>query len=711
MYDYAHAKPSGKRYERVGEELNYTLIPVFADKPGTPEPRKGRSRLVPLFDLPMEDVSVCKGGDDAWYLAGTVASQIEDRKSKNKNSADFQNNDGIYLWRSTDLDTWTPLGKVWDIEKDGSAWAKQYRIPGDQPLRDDFCRGVTAPEIHFVGGSYYLAYSMNGRGTGLLKSKSGKAEGPYEDLGRVTAIGEAPSLFAAADGNRYWLWGQGAQIAKIDLAKGTLQNPANDLLPRLVHYKGGNYAAASGYWDVTGPFMYEYFDIDTKTRRFALSFSAVTQFNERAHRDALLAVADSLDGVFKSAMRMIPHGGQTTVFTGPGGEYWATYSGSDPSAVLRDRPGIVPMEAYKSYAYQNEPIRWPRMVQGDHYTTRGPWLELMPPKGLNEYTSADPELFHAPDGYYYYSASPQGLWKHYSNTTGGLRYWRSKNLEGPYEDIGWLYTMEQMRGEPKWPDIDEKYKHWNTHKMAWEPWMGYGKGSYWVTLWFGGTGWGKDVCWKQSIGALLKSESGKAEGPYKLHWVSHSSNLQGLLFDDDGSVYGFADGPLWKMNENLDGMDMAWTERDGKTQPSIMGKKGIKSFSNMTNGRLMTEDCNLLFSKIDGRYVARGLTGNNSYDGVFSWADDIRGPYTYLGVIPHLGNGPIVKDSQGRWVTIPQCGNTASFASPFRDSDKTKDNSMFMYEAVFDLKSEKPSVWPRHDLGHLDDTVYRTFGQ
>jgi hypothetical protein len=78
-----------------------------------------RSRLQPLFDTPLRDTSICKGGDGAWYLTGTPA--------------DFQNNDGICLWRSTDCKTWTEIGPVWSIERQGSAWQKQYRVNPDNP--------------------------------------------------------------------------------------------------------------------------------------------------------------------------------------------------------------------------------------------------------------------------------------------------------------------------------------------------------------------------------------------------------------------------------------------------------------------------------------------------------------------------------------------------------------------------------------------------
>jgi hypothetical protein len=314
--------------------------------------------------------------------------------------ADFENNDGIYLWRSTDLDTWTPLGKVWDIERDGGAWQKEYRIPGNNLLRTDFCRGVTAPEIHFLDGAYYLAYSMNGRGTGLLKSKTGKAEGPYEDLGRLSAMGESPSIFAdVADGKRYWLWGRGLQIAPLAAAGNALEGPARDLMTDFIPHRphGWDYVNRVSWWDVTAPFLFTAIDPRTKKPVYALTFSAVTQVSHRANRDTLIAIADGLLGPYDAAKRMIPHGGQTSVFAGPKGELFATFWGADPTGIWRDRAGIVPLEWF---IHMERP--WPRMVQGDYHTRRG-WGSIQPIEGIP--AARDPHLFAAPDGHFYYSMS------------------------------------------------------------------------------------------------------------------------------------------------------------------------------------------------------------------------------------------------------------------------------------------------------------------
>ena len=68
---------------------------------------------------------------------------------------------------------------------------------------------MVSPEIHFHKNTYWITYSMNAQGTGLLKSTTGKPEGPYEDLGRFTGQGTDASLFVDDDGTGYWLVGQG----------------------------------------------------------------------------------------------------------------------------------------------------------------------------------------------------------------------------------------------------------------------------------------------------------------------------------------------------------------------------------------------------------------------------------------------------------------------------------------------------------------------
>lgn len=661
MYDYARSKPSGTSKRTVAET--------------------GRSYPTPLFDLPMADLSIVRGDGDIWYLTGTVASKFEGGATR----PDFANNDGIYLWQSTDLETWTPMGKVWDIEKDGSAWTKAYRIPGDNPVRADFCRGVTAPEISFSDGAFWIAYSINGRGTGLLKSKTGKAEGPYEDIGRITALGESPSLFIdkTGDGGIYWLWGKGLQCARMKPGRDRLDSGGVDLYLSIIQDPNIFNFSSVDLWDVTAPHLFVIPDAGKGKPAYSLTFSAVTQTFSRANRDAVIAMADSLFGVYYGMLRMIPNGGQTSVFTGPGGGWYASFFGADPSAVFRDRPGIVPLEvAYPLYAGQR--YKWPRRAPYDFYTERGPWAEKhVQPVGLEQFQWRDPFTHAAPNGFFYLTASPSIPAQVFE---GGARAWRAKDILGPWEDLGFLYTMEQMRDDPNWPEIKDKSDlDWNNNKGAWEVQIEFAKGTYWMTCWFGGHGWGKDVCWKKSSSALLKSLSGKPEGPYKLHKIWGRPGLTGILEGNNEKVY------------LLEGACMITPLNNDLTE---IIPKATLTLEKSVDGRQLAMDCGFTMHRIGKRYLRLGTVAHGTYDTAAFWSDSIEGPWHFMGVIPRLGNSSIVKNRDGKWYpAFPQAWRGANYDAPTKGT--------FTYELTVNLDGPSPSLWPTHDLDHLDQAIYR----
>src|SRR5260221_671823 len=72
------------------------------DYPHTGEP--AMPLVKPILDEPLRDVSICKGGDDYYYLTGTLGPNF------------MTANEGIKIWRSKDLKKWEPLGLVWCID-------------------------------------------------------------------------------------------------------------------------------------------------------------------------------------------------------------------------------------------------------------------------------------------------------------------------------------------------------------------------------------------------------------------------------------------------------------------------------------------------------------------------------------------------------------------------------------------------------------------
>lgn len=85
-------------------------------------------------------------------------------------------------------------------------------------LHDLPSRAVWAPEIHYLCGNYYICLSMAPSGTSILKSTTGKAEGPYSHaLSREKPItgGINATLFEDDDSRVYFTWGSATQIVEM----------------------------------------------------------------------------------------------------------------------------------------------------------------------------------------------------------------------------------------------------------------------------------------------------------------------------------------------------------------------------------------------------------------------------------------------------------------------------------------------------------------
>jgi xylan 1,4-beta-xylosidase len=168
---------------------------------------------------PLREPSVCRGSDGTYYLTGTVGTD---------QPADFYENDGIYLWKSADLKTWTALGCVMALRDQPYElygpyrWLHKMQVPPDE-YREQRVFGAVAPEIHYARDTFWLTISMSRQGTGLLRSTTGKAEGPYELVDLLTTRGGDPSLFV--DGADFWWLMDGGFIGKLATTKPHKHSP------------------------------------------------------------------------------------------------------------------------------------------------------------------------------------------------------------------------------------------------------------------------------------------------------------------------------------------------------------------------------------------------------------------------------------------------------------------------------------------------------
>jgi xylan 1,4-beta-xylosidase len=271
-------------------------------------------KIEPLFDYPLRDTSICLGPDDTYYLTGTTG----DTKTW------WEVNDGgIRVWKSKDLKKWEPLGPVWTFAKN-TTWQKESKGEKGNTLH-----ALWAPEIHYFKNTFWLTYCINYGGTGILKSTSGKAEGPYVDVkpdGPLTGQIDA-SLFCDDDGKVYFVWQNGMVARLKDDMSGLAEEPQ--------HLKPAN-AEQVGF---EGAFITK---IDGRYRLLCAEFNQ--HENGPATYDCMIAESDKLYGPYGDRYLAIPHGGHNMLFKGLQGEWWSTFFGSDPVAPFRERPAILPVE-------------------------------------------------------------------------------------------------------------------------------------------------------------------------------------------------------------------------------------------------------------------------------------------------------------------------------------------------------------------------------
>ncbi|MCF7732902.1 MAG: family 43 glycosylhydrolase [Akkermansiaceae bacterium] len=270
------------------------FIRRFTNAPGVP-------RLKPLFDFPVRDTCVCVG-PDAYYLIGTTGAPSW-----------WVTNEGIRIWKSKDLKDWEPMGLVWSFAKD-LTWQKKQ---GDR-------QAIWAPEMHFINGTYWISYCVNYAGTGILKSTSGKPEGPYLDIkedGPLTGEIDA-SLFQDVDGKVYFVY----QNGKIARMKDDLTGLAGE--PRLL--KPAN-AAQVGF---EGAYLFRTND------RYYLSCADFT--DGRYH--CYVASSKNLMGPYGNRYLAIPHGGHNSFFKDKQGNWWSTFFGNDGDAAFKERAAILPVQ-------------------------------------------------------------------------------------------------------------------------------------------------------------------------------------------------------------------------------------------------------------------------------------------------------------------------------------------------------------------------------
>jgi beta-xylosidase len=291
------------------------VVPMTLASPGFIRPteevvlEKGAvGNLKPIADFPIRDPHISTGPDGTYYMTGT-----SDKPHRNF----WDRNNQLHVWRSSDLQEWQHVAKVWDLSENGTWENNIYQNP---------C--LWAPEMIYLYETFWITYSLQGGGTGLIKSVSGHAEGPYIDMGRMTNTDIDSSFFLDEDGEVYFVW----QDGKIARMKKNMTGFAEE--PRKLLCSDGKRV---GY---EGAFIVKY------KGKYILG-AAEWNGDKRVDGtyDLMYAVAENLYGPYTPRRVGVPHGGHGTMFIDRDGKLWSTFFGNDRTAPFRTRPGIVLLEA------------------------------------------------------------------------------------------------------------------------------------------------------------------------------------------------------------------------------------------------------------------------------------------------------------------------------------------------------------------------------
>lgn len=281
--------------------------------------------IKPAVELHLRDGVVTLGGDGNYYLTGSSGGNI------------WAHTAGVELWKSKDLKDWEYLGLVWDIDKEAEDWVKAWRKHPKTAVR-----AVWAPEIHYIKNNYYICFSMCPDGIGILKSTTGRPEGPYvnafEKKGSI-ADGIDPTLFQDEDGKVYFTYGAAKEIVQLK----------DDL------------SGFAGSWKKV-----EFTDHDTNPSHHApkceargmhdLGHEGAVLFkrngkyylgaadNYETRYSTCLAVSDNLYGPYVMRHESVPSAGGTGFFKDKNGDWWSSYFGNDSQVHFREKVGFIKVD-------------------------------------------------------------------------------------------------------------------------------------------------------------------------------------------------------------------------------------------------------------------------------------------------------------------------------------------------------------------------------
>lgn len=356
-----------------------TISATNYGKANTRDPKTAiPSNTKPAFDYWMRDTWTTLGPDGYYYMTGTTATPGRTFPGQ-IHCWDW--NDGLYLWRSKDMKNWESRGLIWSLDTDAT-WQKDPKVfkegekyakksINNDPLDNKF-RAVWAPELHYIKSqkNWFIVAcvnnSANGPGSFILKSTSGRPEGPFVNIegNKDKAIFAQidGSLFEDTDGTVYFV-GHNHYIAKmkpdmsgfaeeIKTLKETKYNPEPYFEGAIIMKHNGKYHLIQAVWSHRLPDGTDtYIEIDGKTTK-----------ETRYSYDCVIATADNVYGPYSERYNAITGGGHNNLFQDKSGKWWATMFFNPRGAQAAEykqtcRPGLIPMKYVKGKFMPNSKFK------------------------------------------------------------------------------------------------------------------------------------------------------------------------------------------------------------------------------------------------------------------------------------------------------------------------------------------------------------------
>jgi len=279
-----------------------------------------------ILEENISDVSICKGPNYTYYLTGTTGDKTGVQQ-------------GIKVWASRDLTNWNIIGTndyVWTFDEDGSSWQKELSTQNGWRQR-----GMIAPKIHYLKNTFWITYTnSNSNQSGILKSTSGRAQGPYIEIGgnKPLVSGTNASLFIDSDSSVYFIWDNG-KIQKMnpdisgfdaiqtDYLKDSLGNMINASAVLITKIENKYVLSASMWnplWNVAG--------------------NSQMSVTPGVRYDGVVATSENLFGPYVFQKGVIPHAGGGSLLVDFEGKFWHTISGADVGSPISGQPCLLPLE-------------------------------------------------------------------------------------------------------------------------------------------------------------------------------------------------------------------------------------------------------------------------------------------------------------------------------------------------------------------------------